>query len=52
MTVYVVVYRHNGKVETYAKKEDAEKAVKTMNDGLYMSGANNGWAYMVETEVK
>lgn len=50
MTVYVVVDGKDTKV--YRNKEEAEAEAKKVNYNIYMSGSNEGYAYVVETEVK
>lgn len=50
MTVYVVINGKNTKV--YTNKTDAEAEAKRVNYYKEMSGSNEGYAYIVETEVK
>ena len=47
--VYVVVNGTETKV--YNNKEKAEAEVKRVNYYKYMAGNNEGYAYVVETEV-
>ena len=48
--VYVVVNGKNTKV--FANKEEAEAEAKRVNYYKYMGGSNEGYAFVVETELR